>query len=106
MLSFRSSPSDDDEEEEKRIVVRKLVLDVVKPHNPNIVDIAEGLTELEGVKKVDIEVKDFDSNIERLRIVLEGEDLDYDEIVKVIRYYGGNVASLDGVVVEAEEEEE
>ncbi len=105
MLSFRSSSSEDEEGESKRIVVRRLVLDVVKPHNPNIVDMAEGLSELKGIKKVDIEVKDYDSTIERLKIILEGEDLDYEEIVKVIRYYGGNVASLDGVTVESESEE-
>lgn len=100
MLSFH--PSEDEEGKNKRIIVRRLVLDVVKPHNPNIVDMAEGLSELKGVKKVDVEVKDYDSTIERLRVILEGYDLDYDDIVKVIRYYGGNVASLDGVTVESE----
>lgn len=100
MLSFR--PSEDEEGESKRIIVRRLVLDVVKPHNPSIIDMAEGLSELKGVKEVDIEVKDYDSTIERLKLIVGGYDLDYDEIVKVIRYYGGNVASLDGVTVESE----
>jgi len=103
LLGFRA-PSED--EEEKRVVVKRLVLDVVKPHNPSIVDIAEGLSELKNVTKVDIEVKDYDSNIERLKLVIEGEGLDYDEIVKVIRYYGGNVASLDGVTVHSYKREE
>jgi len=103
LLSFRPSSSEDEERKGRRIIVKKLVLDVVKPHNPNIVDMAEGLSELKGVEKVDIDVQDYDSTIERLKVIIEGEDLDYDEIVKVIRYYGGNVASLDGVTVVSEE---
>ena len=106
MLGFRAQSSEDDDEEERKVVVKRLVLDVVKPHNPSIVDIAEGLSELKNVTKVDIEVKDYDSNIERLKLVIEGEGLDYDDIVKVIRYYGGNVASLDGVTVHSYGREE
>jgi len=88
---------------EKRSFISKLVLDVVKPHDPDIIEIADALSKLEGVKRVDVEVRDYDTNIERLRLVIEGRDLDEDDIVELIRYYGGNVASIDGVTVESEE---
>lgn len=48
-------------------------------------------------------MRDYYSNIERLRLVVEGDDLDEDDIMELIKYYGGNVASIDGVTVESEE---
>jgi hypothetical protein len=87
----------------KRTFIRRLVLDVVKPHEPDIIEVADAISKLDGVKKVDVEVRDYDSNIERLRLVVEGDDLDEDDIMELIKYYGGNVASIDGVTVESEE---
>lgn len=92
-----------DNKKDKRTFIRKLVLDVVKPHDPNIIEIADAVSKLDGVKRVDIEVRDYDTNIERLKLVIEGSDLDEDDILELIRYYGGNVASIDGVTVESEE---
>lgn len=109
MLGSRSSSEEGSQEEEKEVRIVRLVLDIVKPHNPTIIELAEALSELPGVTKVDIDVQDYDTNIERLKVVLEGEDLDYEEVSRVVRYYGGNIASLDGVTslgVEEEEEEE
>ncbi len=87
----------------KRTFIRKLVLDVVKPHEPDIIEVADAISKLDGVKKVEVEVRDYDSNIERLMLVVEGDDLDEDDIMELIKYYGGNVASIDGVTVESEE---
>lgn len=92
-----------DNKRDKRTFIRKLVLDVVKPHDPNIIEMADAVSKLDGVKRVDIEVRDYDTNIERLKLVIEGNDLDEDDILELIRYYGGNVASIDGVTVESEE---
>jgi len=87
----------------KKTFIRKLVLDVVKPHEPGIIEVADAVSKLDGVKKVEVEVRDYDSNIERLRLIVEGDDLDEDDIMELIKYYGGNVASVDGVTVESEE---
>jgi len=93
-------------EPRKRIFITRLVLDVVKPHNPSIVELGEAIASLPGVKKVDIDVKDYDQNIERLRLVAVGDNLNFDEIREVVRRHGGNVASLDGVSTQGEIEEE
>ena len=83
-----------------------MVFDVVKPHKPDIVELSEAIAKLNGVKRVDIDVKDYDSNIERLRLVTVGDSLDLEIIKKTIKEYGGNVASLDGVSTLGESEEE
>ena len=97
---------DGKQSEEKEVYIVRLVLDIVKPHNPSIIELAEALNELDGVERVEIDVIDYDSNIERLKLIVEGDDLDYDEIARVVRYHGGNVASLDGVTTRAEFEQE
>ncbi len=97
-LGFSSNSKRD-----KRTFVKKLVLDVVKTHEPDIIEVADAISRLEGVRKVEIEVRDYDTNIERLKLVVEGNDLDEDDITELIKYYGGNVASIDGVTVESEE---
>ncbi len=105
MFGSRSAGEAAEEGKEREIFITKIVLDIVKPHNPSIIELAQGLGELRGVDRVDISVQDYDSNIERLKLTIEGEDLDYEEIARLVRYYGGNVASLDGVTALAREEE-
>lgn len=39
----------------KRTFIRRLVLDVVKPHEPDIIEVADAISKLDGVKKVDVE---------------------------------------------------
>jgi len=103
VFGSRSSAEEDSQVPEKEVRVVRLVLDIVKPHNPTIIELAEALNELPGVFKVEIDVQDYDTNIERLKVILEGEDLDYEEISRVVKYYGGNIASLDGVTSTSEE---
>ncbi|RLG48543.1 MAG: hypothetical protein DRO00_04925 [Thermoproteota archaeon] len=98
--------SNSKEDSNKKISITRLVFDVVKPHKPDIVELSEAIAKLNGVKRVDIDVKDYDSNIERLRLVTVGDSLDLDTIKETIRRYGGNVASLDGVSTLGEHEEE
>ncbi len=106
MFGSRSSAEEDSRVEEKEVRIVRLVLDIVKPHNPTIIELAEALNELPGVSRVEIDVQDYDTNIERLKVILDGEDLDYEEISRVVKYYGGNIASLDGVTSVSESEEE
>ena len=106
VFGSRSSAEEDSRVEEKEVRIVRLVLDIVKPHNPTIIELAEALNELPGVSRVEIDVQDYDTNIERLKVILDGEDLDYEEISRVVKYYGGNIASLDGVTSVSESEEE
>lgn len=78
--------------------IRRLVLDVLKPHDPSIIEVAAELSELPGVEAVNISIYEVDRRVENAKITLEGSDLRYNEILKVIGENGGTVHSIDEVV--------
>lgn len=78
--------------------IRRLVLDVLKPHDPSIIEVAAELSELPGIEAVNISIYEVDRRVENAKITLEGSDLRYNEILKVIGENGGTVHSIDEVV--------
>jgi hypothetical protein len=77
--------------------LRRLVLDVLKPLDPSIVELVQLLAELEGVDGVNISIYEIDRRVENAKITVEGHDLRYDDIVSVIGENGGSVHSIDEV---------
>jgi hypothetical protein len=78
--------------------VRRLVLDVLKPHDPSILELAQLLSELPGVEAVNISIYEIDRKVENAKITLEGTDILYDQVRQVIVDNGGAIHSLDEVV--------
>jgi len=78
--------------------IRRLVLDVLKPHDPSIIRLAEELSDLPGVEAVNISIYEMDQRVENAKITLEGDDVNYDEVLKVIVESGATVHSIDEVV--------
>lgn len=78
--------------------IRRLVLDVLKPHNPSIIQLAAELSDLAGVEAVNISLYEMDQRVENAKITLEGGDIDYDTVVTIISEVGGTVHSVDEVV--------
>ncbi|NJE08405.1 hypothetical protein E3E31_07695 [Thermococcus sp. M39] len=77
--------------------IRLLVLDVLKPHQPMVTELALGLSEIRGVEGVNITLVEIDKETENIKITIVGDDLDYDEIVRTIEEFGGVVHSIDMV---------
>ena len=78
--------------------IRRLVLDVLKPHEPTIVELASHLSELSGVEAVNISIYEIDRKVENAKITIEGDDLDYRRVEQVILENGGTVHSIDEAV--------
>lgn len=77
--------------------LRRLILDVLKPLDPSIVDLAQQLAELEGVDGVNISIYEIDRRVENAKVTIEGKNLNYEDIIEIIRQNGGAVHSIDGV---------
>ncbi|VVB66796.1 putative ArCR [Candidatus Gugararchaeum adminiculabundum] len=77
--------------------IRRLHLDVLKPSEPSIIDLAKKLTALKGVETVDIVVKEVDRRVEKVRIVAEGDNLDFEKMRVVIEGVGASVHGIDRV---------
>jgi hypothetical protein len=77
--------------------IRRLVLDVLKPHNPSIVEIARRLGKIEGVSGVNCTLDEVDQETESIKITIEGTNLSYEAIEKSIRASGAVIHSVDSV---------
>ena len=78
--------------------IRRLVLDVLKPiRGVSIVDLAEKLSSLPGVDGVNISVTDMDVETMGLMVVIEGSNIDFEEVKKILDESGAAVHSIDEV---------
>jgi len=78
--------------------IRRLVLDVLKPHEPTIIELASQLSVLNGVEAVNISIYEIDRRVENAKITIEGGDLCYESVKRVIEENGGTIHSIDEVV--------
>ncbi|MFX1481665.1 MAG: DUF211 domain-containing protein [Promethearchaeota archaeon] len=78
--------------------IRRIVLDVLKPHSPRLTDLALMLARDDRVNGLNISLKEVDQNTESITITLEGDDLDYDSIKEILEQAGAVIHSVDQVV--------
>ncbi|GGX47130.1 DUF211 domain-containing protein [Saccharospirillum salsuginis] len=75
----------------------KLVLDVLKPHQPNSLDFARLLAESAEGMVVHLEMVEMDEKTHSLRLTFTGEHLDFEAIEKAIDEQGASLHSIDVV---------
>ena len=79
--------------------LRRVVLDVDIPSSVSTVELANRLGRVSGVKAVNVTVTDTDVEVLGLVIVIEGDDINYDDVRRVIEDLGGAIRSIDQVIV-------
>lgn len=82
------------------VSIKRIVLDVLKPHQPNGLEFASNIAEKTIDGLVRLTVSEVDEKTETVVIEVSGVDLHYDSIVEVISSMGGSVHSVDEVEVE------
>jgi hypothetical protein len=78
--------------------IRRLVLDVLKPMEPTIIELAEVISRNDGVSAVNISMVEIDLKVENAKITIEGDNIIYEQIVGLIEDMGGSIHSIDEVV--------
>ena len=78
-------------------MIRRLVLDVLKPHNPNVVELSEALSHLEGVEGVNVIIYEIDQKVENVKIIVAGSSIDFESIKKKLEELGATIHSIDEV---------
>lgn len=81
------------------VAVKKLVLDVLKPHQPNALEFSQTLAGTGPGYRVQLTVCEVDEHTETLRIVIAGDALDFDALETAINRMGGSLHSIDEVEV-------
>jgi len=82
--------------------VKRLVLDILKPHQPNALEFARSIASLDGGYKVEVKVLEVDEQTETLLVKIESDSLDFDIINESISENGASLHSIDEVSVEGE----
>jgi hypothetical protein len=83
------------------VLVKRLVLDVLKPHQPNALEFSQALARAGGDYRVCITVLEVDEKTETLKVVVEGDAIDFDAVQAGISDLGGSLHSIDEVEVQS-----
>jgi len=78
-------------------MIRRLILDVLKPHKPSVVEVSEALSHLSGVEGVNIIINEIDQQVENTKIIVAGTSIDYEEIRSKLQEFGATIHSIDEV---------
>lgn len=78
-------------------MLRVIVLDVLKPHEPSILSLSKKISNLAGVDGCNIATIEIDKEVENVKISVEGTDINYSEIEKIIEESGATIHSIDKV---------
>jgi len=78
--------------------IKRLVLDVLKPHNPSIIDVCNKLADLKGISGVNCTLDEVDQETESIKITMEGHAIDFEAVQSTIIEVGAVIHSVDNVV--------
>lgn len=77
--------------------LKRLVLDVLKPHHPSIVELAESLSVVDGVYGVNCSVAEVDHATMNIKITVEGMNINFEAVSEIISESGAVIHSIDSV---------
>lgn len=84
------------------VVVKRLVLDVLKPHQPNALEFSQAIASIGVDYCVRLTVMEVDENTETLQLEVTGNAVDLESIQAAINDNGGSLHSIDEVEVKNE----
>ena len=80
-------------------LIKRVVLDVLKPHQPNVLEFASAIADKHSGCRVKVTVTEVDEKTETTVISIESDDVPYEAIVDTITNLGASVHSIDEVEV-------
>ncbi|WJG07682.1 DUF211 domain-containing protein [Aliiglaciecola sp. LCG003] len=78
-------------------VIQKIVLDILKPHQPNAADFALAIVEAGIDYKVYLSVIEVDESTESLRVEIQADDINFEQVQTIIKGLGASIHSVDEV---------
>ncbi|MCX8178199.1 MAG: DUF211 domain-containing protein, partial [Candidatus Bathyarchaeota archaeon] len=79
------------------LVLSRLVLDVLKPYIPDLIDFCKELSTIKGVKKISGVVVEVDVETDTVKITIEGKDVTFEEVEERVKAMGAAIHSIDEV---------
>ena len=84
------------------IAVKRIVLDVLKPHQPNALEFSQAIAGVGSDYRVHLTVLEVDEKTETLQVEVQGSAVDFEAIHQTITSLGGSLHSIDEVEVQSE----
>ena len=78
-------------------MIRRIILDVLKPHQPSVIELSEALSYLDGVEGVNIIINEIDQQVENAKVIVAGTSINFDIIKKKLEEFGATIHSIDEV---------
>jgi hypothetical protein len=78
--------------------IRRVVLDILKPHEPTTVEMARTVADIDGVDGLNATLVETDQEVQNLKLTIEGDAIDYDRLEATVTDLGGSIHSVDQVV--------
>jgi len=75
--------------------IKRLVLDVLKPHKPSIIEMSRRLSGLKGVEGVSCRLDEVDQDTESVLLTIEGGSVNYESVEDTLRELGAVIHSVD-----------
>jgi uncharacterized protein len=88
------------------VLVKRLVLDILKPHQPNSLDFSRTLAEVGDDYQVNLTVIEIDENTESVEVEIKARDIDFEAVQAAITQMSGSLHSIDVVEVSSEAAQE
>ena len=84
------------------VKVKKLILDILKPHQPNALEFSQVIAAAGDDYHVHVTVLEVDERTESLQLVIEGSNINFDALHQAVNDLGGSLHSIDEVEVASE----
>jgi len=79
--------------------IKIVVLDVLKPHKPDIVEFGKIVCKHPSILSVNNSVYAVDNKTESVKITIEGSNINFEAVKKIIADHGAAIHSIDRVVL-------
>lgn len=75
--------------------IKRLVLDVLKPHKPSLIELSRRLSALKGIDGVSCTLDEVDQDTESILVTIEGSSVNYESVEDTLRELGAVIHSVD-----------
>jgi len=79
--------------------IRRLLIDALKPRDAPIIDLSETICSVEGVEQCDIVVSEVDVRTETVKLTIQGPNINFGEVTKVLEDKGVAIRGVDEISV-------
>lgn len=77
----------------------RVVLDVLKPRQPNIIEFSNTIAAVGSEYRVEVRVEEVDDKTESVILTVEADSIDFNALVALINELGASLHSIDEVAV-------